>query len=820
MKKPGILYITMVMALSSILFSCEDLLPLEETDYVDEKYDVSGQDLSASSGYYTTSNTPLLTWKLGMDMVSYEFQLADDDSFSPLLEKASGLTETQYQVSTPLTEIGRYSWRIRGTTKEGSKTRWYVFHFAYLDSAGYESFEVHDGTFSTLHDWTLERDNSPRDEGPSLFTDSAYHGEYAAELPEDTSISTKMVVEADSMVTFQLAQAATLEIYLDGSRYSYVEFSHHTSSWGEYSFYLEAGTYDIEWKNDYFSDAPLLLDDIRLAPLPYFSNAFEEWDESTATINSYTRGGDRTPYIDTSQSSAGLYSVIFGVQKTTGESSFSVDVTFPQDTIVSYDFKRSEDGADLYFRVDETTLLNTRSTASDWTTVSFIITAGTHTLQWVHDKYHDQGERAWIDNIQASPLPDFSHAFEEWDESIATINSYTRGGDKAPYIDTTQSSAGLYSVLFGVEGSTGESSFSADVTFPQDTIVSFDYKRSESGANLYFRVDDIPLLNTTTTASDWTTVSFIITAGTHTLQWEHDKYYDQGERAWIDNIQASPLPDFSYAFEEWDESIASINSYTQGGTAEPYCIPAPTSSGLYSVIFGEEESSGNSSFSANMTFPQDTIVSFDYKRSESGANLYFRVDDTVLLDTTSYASDWTTVSFVITAGTHSLQWEHDKYYDQGERAWIDNIRGSIPAIFNSDGFETNDGTFSTLNDWTLSGDATPFIQSTTVNTGSYAVEFGDIDDNGQSAFSTDIAIASDSILTFSYKVSSESSLDKLSLYINDTKVFYDSGSVDWTTTAESLSAGLYTLRWVYTKDGSVSLGSDTAWVDDITIAPY
>jgi hypothetical protein len=75
----------------------------------------------------------------------------------------------------------------------------------------------------------------------------------------------------------------------------------------------------------------------------------------------------------------------------------------------------------------------------------------------------------------------------------------------------------------------------------------------------------------------------------------------------------------------------------------------------------------------------------------------------------------------------------------------------------------------------------------------------------------------DNLLTFSYKVSSEQNWDYFYFYLNDTLQLSGSGEIDWTEKSYILSSP-YKMIWVYEKDGSVSVGSDAAWLDDITLA--
>lgn len=75
-------------------------------------------------------------------------------------------------------------------------------------------------------------------------------------------------------------------------------------------------------------------------------------------------------------------------------------------------------------------------------------------------------------------------------------------------------------------------------------------------------------------------------------------------------------------------------------------------------------------------------------------------------------------------------------------------------------------------------------------------------------------------------VSSENNYDWLSFYANENRVDRISGTANWTTKTYTVPAnGDYTFRWVYSKDSSMSSGSDCGSIDNISItgtqpAPY
>ena len=74
---------------------------------------------------------------------------------------------------------------------------------------------------------------------------------------------------------------------------------------------------------------------------------------------------------------------------------------------------------------------------------------------------------------------------------------------------------------------------------------------------------------------------------------------------------------------------------------------------------------------------------------------------------------------------------------------------------------------------------------------------------------------SNDTISFYYKVSSESSYDKLHFYIDNQEKNNWSGNVAWTKASYPVGAGRHTYKWSYTKDGSVNSGSDCAWIDFI-----
>ena len=116
--------------------------------------------------------------------------------------------------------------------------------------------------------------------------------------------------------------------------------------------------------------------------------------------------------------------------------------------------------------------------------------------------------------------------------------------------------------------------------------------------------------------------------------------------------------------------------------------------------------------------------------------------------------------------------------------------------------------------WTTGGDADWTNQTATTHDGVDAAVSGTITHNGESLMQT--TVTGPGTLTFWWRVSSETNYDYLRFLIDDvTQSGGISGTVAWQQKTYSIATGTHVLLWRYSKDGSVSTGSDCGWVDQI-----
>ena len=127
------------------------------------------------------------------------------------------------------------------------------------------------------------------------------------------------------------------------------------------------------------------------------------------------------------------------------------------------------------------------------------------------------------------------------------------------------------------------------------------------------------------------------------------------------------------------------------------------------------------------------------------------------------------------------------------------------------------GGFKAGLDYTLNppGTAAPwFVQTNSVAQGRFAARSGAIGGAQQSALILRARMDA-GIGSFSYHVSSELTWDVLEFYLNGNLVQSWSGNVDWSVFQFNVPVGTNLVEWRYSKDPSLSIGEDAAFIDNI-----
>jgi hypothetical protein len=116
-----------------------------------------------------------------------------------------------------------------------------------------------------------------------------------------------------------------------------------------------------------------------------------------------------------------------------------------------------------------------------------------------------------------------------------------------------------------------------------------------------------------------------------------------------------------------------------------------------------------------------------------------------------------------------------------------------------------------------SGTTWASTQGNVTHDGVDAAQSGAIPDSASSYLQT--TVTGPGTLSFWWNVSSEANNDTLRFQMNGSEQARISGEVDWQQHNVTLPAGDQTIQWSYTKDPSLAMGQDSAWVDQVQFIP-
>ena len=503
------------------------------------------------------------------------------------------------------------------------------------------------------------------------------------------------------------------------------------------------------------------------------------------------------------------------------ESWMQTTVTGP--TTVSFYWKvSSENGYDfLGFYVDGS-LQDSISGSDDWQQMTYTLPANSHTLKWqyVKDGSVSSGiDSGWVDHVEWGADPEPPPLPCDLSVALDSTLTFTTGGSVEWFC---QSNIFFYNGSAAQSGSilgNQESWMQTTVTGP--TTVSFYWTVfSENDYDfLEFYIDG--LLQDSITGSfdfgplDWQQMTYQLGPGSHVLKWQYtkDEVDDAGlDSSWVDYVTVGndpgPPPSSCDLFEALDTTL----SFTTGGSADWFC---QSNTFFYD---GDAAQSGDI-LDTQESWMQTTVtgpitVSFYWKvSSENGYDyLEFYIDGS-LLDSISGGVDWQQVMYTLGSDSHTLKWRYvkDGSLNSGsDCGWVDHVELGTdpdPPPSSSALSDAMDTTFS----FTTGGTVDWFGQTTTFHNDGDAAQSGDITDNQESWMQT--TISGPTTVSFYWKVSSESGYDNLEFYIDGSMQDSINGSVDWQQMIYTLGSGSHTLKWRYSKDGSVSSGSDCGWAD-------
>jgi len=126
------------------------------------------------------------------------------------------------------------------------------------------------------------------------------------------------------------------------------------------------------------------------------------------------------------------------------------------------------------------------------------------------------------------------------------------------------------------------------------------------------------------------------------------------------------------------------------------------------------------------------------------------------------------------------------------------------------------GDFSKF-DWTSSGNLPWTITNAGPYEGVFSAKSGEISHSQNSQLVLTYNVPVNDSIKFYVKTSCEQTADGFKFYIDNLMKASYSGNTPWTYTAVPVTAGTHTFKFIYTKNGGNTIGSDCAWLDFIVL---
>ena len=359
-------------------------------------------------------------------------------------------------------------------------------------------------------------------------------------------------------------------------------------------------------------------------------------------------------------------------------------------------------------------------------------------------------------------------------EALDTVQTITTGGDVSWFGQRATTHDGSDAAQAGVITHSEKSYMESTVTGP--ATVSFWWKvSSEAGYDfLHFSMDGVEQKSISGEVG-WIQETYVVASGSHTLHWEYTKDVSTGSGAdtgWVDELVVTSA------------STVVPLVYPQAVTVAPGSAAVTT---IITTVMGGFSSDVALSLSGLPTGISASFSPATIPAPGAGSSV---------------------VTFTAVAGTATGNWPVTLTATGG------GVTRSV-AMSVTMGYSLAEA-LDTTNAVTSSGNLPWFGQTATTHDGTDAAQSGAIGDSQSSRMET---VATGPVtLSYWWKVSSEQNWDFLRFSIDGVEQIAISGSVNWTNQIHMIPAGSHLLRWEYTKDGSLSSGSDAGWVDNLAIA--
>ena len=395
------------------------------------------------------------------------------------------------------------------------------------------------------------------------------------------------------------------------------------------------------------------------------------------------------------------------------------------------------------------------------------------------------------------------------------LSGFTQAADDdAEWVqDDTDANSGSFSAMSSDIGDDESTTISRVVQVGTGGSVRFYYSTScEAGFDwLEFWVDEV-LIDRWTGDVDWTLFAHALSPGTHTLRWTYvkdDLLSENDDNARIDDftvtIGVGICESTECGDQYWDGGSCDVCA--SGSLGDLCTISSPNECLSYScdaggLCIGSPVTAGSLCTGGNLcqTYACDGAGSCEATPVADGLSCDASATDCVSSECAGGTCVAATISDCTACG-------------DGTEVCVSGACGGLTD-------RTIDFESGPPADATVSGDAGWLQDPLFFSGGANSVRSAVINADESSGMVLNVDLAASASLSFQYRVSSELGSDQLLFLVDGLAVQLWSGEIDWSSHTESLGAGAHVVEWRYVKDGSIDLGLDAAWVDDLVIGQW
>ncbi len=255
-----------------------------------------------------------------------------------------------------------------------------------------------------------------------------------------------------------------------------------------------------------------------------------------------------------------------------------------------------------------------------------------------------------------------------WTNGMGSTASWT--------IDTTMPRGGARALRSGVIGHSAQSRVGFSLTLASAATLSFWMRTSTESCCDHGElwVDGVRVLQREGTTS-WTQLAADLPAGFHSIEFRYTKdgsVVAGSDAVWIDDVTLGPPSDPNTGFE----SASLPAGYASTGTAWTSVATMPYA-GTRAAQSGAIGHSATSTLARSVTLGSAQTFSFWYRTSTEATYDWLEIwIDGTRRDRWSGTTAWTMAAYMLTAGTHAIEWRYVKDASAtggSDAVWIDEV---------------------------------------------------------------------------------------------------------------------------------------------------